>query len=53
MWAGWYAAYILGRMGDFMEPTELSELLKRVPVTNDWSGEAARLIDGHLERTNR
>jgi hypothetical protein len=50
LWAGWYAAYILGRMGDFLEPTALASILGRVPVTNDWSGDASRLIERHLEQ---
>ena len=25
-WPGWYAAYVLGRLGDFASPTDLSTL---------------------------
>ena len=27
-WAGWYAAYVLGRLGDFTSPTALSSWLE-------------------------
>ena len=29
-WPGWYAAYVLGRLGDFASATELSEWLRDV-----------------------
>ena len=28
-WAGWYAAYVLGRVGDFATPSDLAEWLGR------------------------
>lgn len=30
LWAGFYAAYVLGRLGDFMTPTALARLLEAV-----------------------
>ena len=29
-WSGWYAAYVLGRLGDFTSPSKLSSLLESV-----------------------
>lgn len=30
LWAGFYAAYVLGRLGDFMTPTALARVLEAV-----------------------
>lgn len=30
LWAGFYAAYVLGRLGDFMTPTALARVLEVV-----------------------
>lgn len=35
LWAGFYAAYVLGRLGDFMEPSALASLLEEVEG-EDW-----------------
>jgi hypothetical protein len=40
-WPGWYAAYVLGRLGDFTSPTELSHWLEATPDEGDWSEAAA------------
>ena len=47
-WAGWYAAYVLGRLGDFTSPTELSSLLETVSGDGDWYLNASNLIDQAL-----
>jgi len=41
-WAGWYAAYLLGRLGDFAPPSELAGWLEGVPGGTEWSASAAR-----------
>ena len=46
-WAGWYAAYVLGRLGDFTTPTTLAGWLESVPSSDDWASTAADLV---LER---
>jgi len=44
-WAGWYAAYVLGRLGDFVTPTTLAAWLAAAPASDDWSSTAADYID--------
>ena len=48
LWAGFYAAYVLGRFGDFASPTDLAKWLEATPVTNDWSADAAKLVLSRL-----
>lgn len=48
-WSGWYAAYILGRVGDVCTPTDLAKWLEEAPIDGDWSSNAAALV---LERLN-
>ena len=43
-WSGWYAAYVLGRLGDFTSPTVLSSLLESVSGDADWYLNASNLI---------
>ena len=43
-WSGWYAAYVLGRLGDFTSPSELSSLLESVSGDGDWYSIASALI---------
>jgi len=43
-WAGWYAAYVLGRLGDFVSPTTLTQWLKDTPNEDNWSALAASFI---------
>ena len=43
-WAGWYAAYLLGRLGDFAPPGDLTRWLEAVPEGEDWNSQAAALI---------
>ena len=35
-WAGWYASYVLGRIGDFIAPTLLTERLIGTSGEGDW-----------------
>ena len=44
VWAGWYAAYVLGRLGDFTTPSRLTRWLEEVTEAEDWSFEAADLV---------
>jgi hypothetical protein len=43
-WAGWYAAYVLGRLGDFTTPIRLTEWLGAAPSADDWPGAAASYV---------
>lgn len=42
MWAGWYAAYLIGRLGPIMPPSRLTRILESVQAPNDrWTDTAA------------
>jgi hypothetical protein len=43
-WAGFYAAYVLGRLGEFAQPTRLSVLLSEVDADSDWPETAAEHV---------
>jgi len=43
-WSGFYAAYVLGRLGEFAPPSRLAELLAEVDATSDWSATAAEHV---------
>lgn len=43
LWAGFYAAYVLGRLGDFLPPSELAALLEEVDG-RPWSEAAADAV---------
>ncbi len=49
-WAGWYAAYVLGRLGDFTTPTTLTGLLTKAPSSDNWATSTAKYLMKH--RTN-
>ena len=40
-WAGWYGAYVLGRLGDFVSATSLARWLAETPSEGDWASAAA------------
>ena len=43
-WAGWYAAYVLGRLGNFATPTEVAEWLMQSPDSDIWAETAADYV---------
>ncbi|GAB4232294.1 MAG: hypothetical protein Tsb0034_04990 [Ekhidna sp.] len=47
-WPGWYAAYVLGRLGDFTTPSALTELLASTPSGKDWNISAAEHVRSSL-----
>ena len=47
-WAGWYAAYVLGRLGNFISPTTLTNWLEESPDEGNWSESAATYILNQL-----
>ena len=47
-WPAFYAAYALGRLGDFMEPSALAASLEAVKAKDDWAGAAAEKIASAL-----
>ena len=40
-WPGFYAAYVLGRLGDFVTPSSLVPWLENAPESDDWAAAAA------------
>ncbi len=43
-WSGFYAAYVLGRLGDFASPSALAGWLEAAPEADDWAGQAASFV---------
>ena len=43
-WAGWYAAYVLGRLGEFTTPSQLSHWLDEVNEEKSWFRKAAEQV---------
>jgi hypothetical protein len=43
-WAGFYAAFVLGRLGPFTTASRLAELLADVDAPSDWSAAAAHCV---------
>ena len=43
-WAGWYAAFVLGRLGEFTTPTSLTRWLAEVSEEGNWSDNAAKHV---------
>jgi len=43
-WAGFYAAYIIGRHGDFLKAEALAGQLEKVPVSENWTSDAAEAL---------
>ena len=43
-WAGFYAAYVLGRYGDFERPELVAEQLEKTPVSENWAADAAEAV---------
>jgi len=48
-WPGWYAAYVLGRAGDFTAPTALARWLWETPAEGDWASDAAHHVLTRLQ----
>jgi len=43
-WAAFYAAYVLGRLGDFAQPSTMTKWLTEAPLTQNWAESAAAHI---------
>ncbi len=52
-WAGWYAAYVLGRLGDFTSPSQLTAWLAAAPSGDDWNTSAASFVLHQMENEGR
>ena len=44
LWSGWYAGYVLGRLGDFTTPTQLAQWLEQIDDDEDWNLSAAQRV---------
>lgn len=47
-WSGFYAAYVIGRLGDFTSPSALVGWLEAAPEADDWAGQAATYVLSRL-----
>ncbi len=47
-WPGFYAAYTLGRIGNFATPSALSQWLEEVPAGENWEASAASYVLSRL-----
>jgi len=43
-WAAFYAAFLLGRLGDFALPSALTRWLEEAPAGEDWSTSTAEHV---------
>ena len=43
-WAGFYAAFVLGRLGAFAKPTDLTRWLEEAPYESDWASQTADYV---------
>jgi len=43
-WSGFYAAYTLGRLRDFLAPSTLSDWLEQAPPGDNWPATAADYV---------
>lgn len=43
-WPMFYAAYVLGRLGDFTKPSLLTQWLEDAPTDGDWADSAANYV---------
>lgn len=49
-WPGWYAAYVLGRLGDFTPPSLLAKWLEEAPPGDNWAPFAAAAVLTEIEK---
>ena len=47
-WSAFYAAYTLGRIGDFAAPSDLTQWLEEAPAGENWAAWAASYVLSRL-----
>ena len=52
LWSGFYAAYVLGRCGEFTVAEELARHLEDISMSDNWNAEAAAKVYTELVRTD-
>jgi len=50
LWAGFYAAYVLGKLSNLKRPSVLSGFLESVPDSENWSKSAAEFVLSKLPK---
>jgi len=48
LWPGFYAAYVLGKLGSFTTPSILSRLLETAPASDNWAKSAGEFLISKL-----
>ena len=48
LWPGFYAAYVLGKLGSFTTPSKLSQLLEKAPDHDHWAKSAGEYVFSKL-----
>jgi len=51
-WAGWYAAYVLGRLGDVATPAVMTAWMAETETARPWAPEAAQYLRRCLEKAS-
>jgi len=51
-WPSWYAAFVIGRLGDFTVASLLTKLLEAAPNADNWAEATAEYILNELRATN-
>ncbi len=49
-WAVFYAAYVLGRLGDFAPASDMTKWLTEAPLTQNWAESAAAHVLSEIGR---
>ena len=49
LWSGFYAAYVLGRLGDFAAASTLSRWLEAAPNEANWAAAASSYVLSRVE----
>jgi hypothetical protein len=49
MWPGFYAAFVLGRLGNFAAASVLSTFLEQAPASEVWTNSTADHVLEHLK----
>lgn len=47
-WPGWYGAFVIGRLGRFVEPSKLATLLAEASGEGNWAEFAAKHVMANL-----
>lgn len=50
LWPGFYAAFVLGRLGSITSASRLSRLLEQAPSEGDWAASAAGFVIHALDQ---